>query len=128
MPESQISKRVLVAEDDPAILWMMRLRLERMGHVVDAAEDGAKALALFDHNAYDLVITDFRMPNLDGISLTEAIRAREAVHGERVPVIGISANAISHTVDRALASGMDRVLAKPFTVRQLSDAIAAVMT
>jgi CheY-like chemotaxis protein len=70
-------QRILIADDDPAVLLILRATLERMenGYGIVVAKDGAEALQEVLAQPFDLVITDVRMPGLDGIELVEAIRA-----------------------------------------------------
>ena len=70
-------KRILIADDDPRVLLILRPTLERMknGNRIEAARDGTEALQKVAAQPFDLVITDVRMPGLDGIELVEAIRA-----------------------------------------------------
>lgn len=73
-------KRILIADDDPTVLLILRAILERMGtgYEVLAARNGTEALAILENTPCDLVITDVRMPGVDGIELAEAIRAQNA--------------------------------------------------
>lgn len=82
-------RRILIADDDPAVLLILQATLERMenGYGIVAARDGAEALQEVLSQPFDLVITDVRMPGLDGIELVEAIRASKVT----VAVIWITA-------------------------------------
>lgn len=70
-------KRILLAEDDPAVSYILTRYLEKAGFAVRAAPDGHAALALFDAEPADLVVTDFRMPGMNGEELIVALRARQ---------------------------------------------------
>jgi CheY-like chemotaxis protein len=70
-------KRILIADDDPGVLFIMRAALLGLGeeYEVVAAKDGVQALDHIQRHPFDLVVTDLRMPGMDGVELTEAIRA-----------------------------------------------------
>ena len=98
----------------------MALRhLEVLGYQADAVEDGRQVLQALDEAAYDLVLMDCQMPELDGFEATRRIRRQE--RGSRhLPVIAVTAHAIKGDRERCLEAGMDDYLAKPFRVEQLS--------
>src|SRR5215831_4591266 len=68
------TKRILLAEDELMVAQTIRMALTVDDHAVEIAESGEKALALFNHAKYDLVIADFKMPGMDGLELAEAIK------------------------------------------------------
>jgi len=70
-------KRILLAEDDPAVSYILMRYLDKAGFAVRAAPDGRAALALFDAEPADLLVTDFRMPGMNGEELILALRARQ---------------------------------------------------
>jgi len=70
-------KRILLAEDDPAVSYILARYLDKAGFAVRAAPDGRAALALFDAEPADLVVTDFRMPGMNGEELILALRRRQ---------------------------------------------------
>ena len=123
---------LLVAEDHPANRRLVLLMLEKLGHRADVATNGSEAVAAGDGFAYDAILMDCQLPELDGFAATREIRRRAALRpaGERGPVriIALTANAL--TGDRALclAAGMDDYLSKPFTTQQLSAVLAKVGT
>ena len=77
-PGAAPSETVLVVEDEPAVRHLVALALERSGYHVIAAADGERAVALFDghEGAIDLLVTDLRMPQMDGAELVRLLRAR----------------------------------------------------
>lgn len=105
--------RILVAEDHPTNRWLIRKQLEQLGYAPDIHDDGRTALAAYKERKYDLLITDYLMPEFDGIDLTRAIRRLEAVSGTRLPIIGLTANAFEDTLEKCAEVGMDDVLTKP---------------
>ena len=140
-PRSSRRLRVLLAEDN-AINQKVALRmLERLGHHAVVADSGRAALAALDTHAFDLVLMDVEMPDLDGLEATAAIRALEAgvragtrepeaastyaAHrGRRIPIVALTAHAMRGSAERYLAAGMDAFLAKPFKAAELTSMIA----
>ena len=105
--------RILVAEDDQFTREMVQRALQADGHEVKMAGDGSEALDAFDEDpAFDLVITDVEMPNLDGLTLVESILVKNADQ----KVIIISGLADELTKARALLGPSVRMIAKPVTL------------
>ncbi|MDF1794169.1 MAG: ATP-binding protein [Thalassobaculaceae bacterium] len=119
--------RVLVAEDHSTNRWMLSRQLSRLGLIADVREDGAEALAAFRANHFDVVVTDYLMPEMDGIELTRAIREINRQSGERTPILGLTANAFQDSIDRCHAAGMDAVLTKPVEQSTIGRAIADLL-
>ena len=115
-------ERILVAEDNPANQKVIAFQLRKLGYAADLADDGAKALAMFQQGAYDLLLTDLHMPNMDGYQLTAALRQRQACRsdGRRLPVIALTANAQSGEAERCRHSGLDDFMTKPIGLTPLS--------
>lgn len=106
---------VLVADDDPDIRQLVRLRLERSGYTVVSATDGAEALELAADCAPDVAILDVAMPNLSGLEVTRALRERYAT----LPVILLTARARESDVREGAAAGADAYITKPFSPQEL---------
>ncbi len=113
---------LLVVDDDAHIREVMRFALEKAGHQVVEAADGAAALALFQKQPFDLLVLDIVMPELDGLELCRKIRALG-----HVPIIFVSSR--DEELDRVLGLelGGDDYLTKPFSPRELSARVAAVL-
>ena len=109
--------RVLLVEDNEVNREIALAMLERLGLVVDAAADGAQAVALAQAHRYALVLMDVQMPVLDGLAATRAIRALPG--GALVPVVALTANASDEDRRACAAAGMDDVLPKPMDVQEL---------
>jgi signal transduction histidine kinase/CheY-like chemotaxis protein len=117
--------RILLAEDNPVNALLAVSLLKRLGHVVDRAASGEEALAALTRAAamsapYDLVLMDVRMPGLDGLQTTQALRAR----GDRTPVVALTANAFEEDRRACLDAGMDDFLTKPLDADRLRAAVA----
>lgn len=111
--------RVLLAEDNPINALLARTLLEREGAKVDRAGSGEEALAALSAQVYDLVLMDVRMPGLNGVDATRALRAR----GVRTPVVALTADAFDDDRRACLAAGMNDFLVKPLT----PDALRSVL-
>jgi CheY-like chemotaxis protein len=114
--------RVLMVEDTDMNRQLMRILLAKSGCIVDEVENGWLALEALEHGQYDLVLMDCMMPVMDGYEATRRLRTREAASGAaRMPVIALTASALSGDRERCLEAGMDDYLAKPFTATQFAD-------
>ena len=102
---------VLVVDDDPLMREMLHITLEDEGFAVEAAEDGAAALARFDSVRPDLVLTDANMPVMNGFDLCQALRAHPA--GRHVPILMLTAAGDSQSIRRAFTSGATDFATKP---------------
>ncbi|QID18961.1 response regulator [Nitrogeniibacter mangrovi] len=117
--------RVLVAEDHPVNAEIVCALLGECGCRVTVANNGREAVAAYGSGAFDLVLMDIQMPELDGIEATRQIRAIERESGhERVPVIALTANALGDDRNAALGAGMDDYLTKPVTGERLRGVLA----
>jgi CheY-like chemotaxis protein len=112
-------RRILVVDDEPFVCDAVRMMLNFDGHVVETANNGMEALALFDKGKFDLVITDFAMPNMKGDELAAAIKARSP----KQPVVMITAYAEMLQSSGTPLKGVDFVISKPFLLENLREAI-----
>jgi two-component system, sensor histidine kinase and response regulator len=119
--------RVLVAEDNQVNRRVVTHLLERAGHLVVAAPDGRAALAALAQGRFDLCLMDVQMPEMDGLEATRTLRAHERARDlPRLPVVALTAQAMTGDRERCLAAGMDGYVSKPVDREQLFAAIAAV--
>lgn len=116
---------VLVADDDPDILDLVRYRLERSGYTVATAVDGNEAVRLAQELEPALAVLDVMMPCLNGFEVTR--RLRENAVTARIPVILLTAKAQEADVQEGFAAGADDYIRKPFSPRELSARVQAVL-
>ena len=116
------SLNVLVAEDTPTSQLVARAMLEKLGHRVCLAANGAEALALVTERKFDLILMDLQMPVMGGFEATSRIRALPGEAGQ-IPIISLSAQVLPETQDRSRAVGISGHLSKPITLESLSAAI-----
>lgn len=127
-PESSVGAplrplRVLLAEDNTVNQKLVTRMLARLGAEVAVAGTGRDAVARLEREAFDLVLMDCRMPDMDGYEAAAAVRAREGASGRaRVPILALTAGAEDDRA-RCLAAGMDDFLQKPTSLDQLSAAL-----
>ena len=111
---------VLVIDDEKGILQLIRLALTKFGHNVETATNGQEGIRKFDDGSFDIVITDIRMPGIDGNGVVNHIRKSEK---QSIPVI-----AISGTPWQTESSAFDMVLAKPFPLKELVESIGSLLS
>jgi two-component system sensor histidine kinase/response regulator len=116
--------RILLAEDNVVNQKVAVRVLEKQGHRVVVVGTGREALAACERAEFDVVLMDVQMPEMDGLEATAAIRERERAGGHRVPIIAMTAHAMTGDRDRCLAAGMDAYVSKPIDPQKLADAIA----
>jgi EAL domain-containing protein (putative c-di-GMP-specific phosphodiesterase class I)/DNA-binding response OmpR family regulator len=107
------ASRILVAEDNLINQEIMTAQLSLLGYQADFADNGALALEYWQRGGYDLLLTDIRMPEMNGYELVREIRMLEDDSGGRAPVIAITANALVDDAKKCYAAGVDEVIAKP---------------
>ncbi|GAB6113236.1 PAS domain S-box protein [Desulfomicrobium salsuginis] len=120
--------RILLVEDDPSNQMPIQIILTRAGHEIVLAEDGGKAVEALEGQRFDCVLMDIQMPVMDGVQATMAIRQSESLRGKRrVPIIAMTAYAMTGDREKFLTAGMDGYIAKPVVVADLMRTIAEVM-
>jgi PAS domain S-box-containing protein len=119
--------RILVAEDNAANQLYVRRVLEKNGHSARIVATGQEALEALEADAFDVVLMDVQMPEMDGLQATSAIRAAERGTGRHLPIIAVTAHAMRGDEERCLAAGVDAYIAKPARPRELLALIERVV-
>src|SRR5215207_214024 len=117
-------RTILVVDDDPRTVEIVRLRLERDGFRVRAAADGEAALAAVREISPDLIVLDLMLPKIDGLDVCHILRTE---HERAIPIIMLTARATEEDTLLGLESGADDYLTKPFSPRELSARVQAVL-
>jgi len=117
------SIRILVVDDEPKICEFLGVLLGREGYTVDSALDGASALERLRGNAYDLVISDLKMPAMDGFELARRIREMD----ESLPFIVMTGFATLGTAVEAMRQGVDDYITKPFKLEEMRKVVSRVL-
>jgi signal transduction histidine kinase/ActR/RegA family two-component response regulator len=117
---SPSARKILVAEDNKINQNLIEVVLQKCGHECVIAQDGVAAIELLEDardtpEAFDLVLMDIQMPNLDGVEATKRIRAR-GFTSDSLPIIAMTANAFEQDIEDALSAGMQAHLAKPLNI------------
>ncbi len=127
---SQLQGRnVLLVEDNPVNQMLAKRLLEKLGAKVSLAENGLKAMEQLQSRMFDVVLMDCQMPEMDGYEATRSIRRGGAGSAARhVPIIALTANALSGDRERCLEAGMNDYLAKPLDAKTLRAKLEVIMT
>ncbi|MBD3234424.1 MAG: response regulator [candidate division Zixibacteria bacterium] len=110
---------ILLAEDNPVNQRLALKLLEKRGHSVTVVDDGEQAVRKYEMETFDLILMDVQMPNMDGLSATQAIRELENATNKRIPIIAMTAHAMKGDREKCLDAGMDEYISKPITPREL---------
>ena len=121
--------RVLVAEDNAVNQKLIQRLLEKQRCEVDLVASGREAIEALGRQAYDFVLMDVHMPEMDGLEATGIIRAQEQAQNgsSHVPIIALTANAMTGDRDKCLAAGMDGYVSKPIRKQELFATIGQVL-
>jgi signal transduction histidine kinase/CheY-like chemotaxis protein/HPt (histidine-containing phosphotransfer) domain-containing protein len=114
---------ILVAEDNATNQKVILRLLSRLGYTAECVSDGEEALRALDQKSYGLLFADCHMPNLDGFGLVARIRGEELITRQHIPIVALTADALSGTETRCLQAGMDDYLTKPVTLERLDQVV-----
>ena len=118
---------ILLVEDNPVNQKLATRVLERMGHRISLAIDGAEAVCMTAEHLYEIVLMDVQMPVMDGLDATRAIRQREMQTKRHQKILAMTANAMRGDRDRCLEAGMDGYVSKPVDRQELVAEIERVL-
>jgi signal transduction histidine kinase/DNA-binding response OmpR family regulator len=122
-PPVRSPARILIAEDNLVNQRVALRILQKQGHTVVVAGNGLEALRILEQQTFDVILMDVQMPEMGGFEATAAIREREKKTGVRIPVIAMTAHAMTGDRELCLAAGMDDYLSKPIRARTLLDLV-----
>jgi two-component system sensor histidine kinase/response regulator len=121
--KGETALHILLAEDNTINQRVATALLQKMGHSVVVAANGQKALQALEKEAFDLVLMDAQMPEMDGFAATAAIRSQEKITGNHISVIAMTAHAMKGDRERCLDAGMDDYISKPISQQDLKAVI-----
>ncbi len=120
------SPRILVADDEPALLRLLEFVLGRRGYIIQGVTNGNAAVEVLKNESPDLAILDVMMPGLDGYEVLTFIR--ETAHLEGLPVVMLTARAQLDDIQLGLSLGADAYLAKPFDPEELLSVVESLIS
>lgn len=116
-------KRVLLADDNKMNILLAETVIKKYNIDIDTALDGKQALHLFENNNYDLILTDIQMPEMGGVELTQRIRKLKNKSKSSIHILAITANVLEEDRIKYLSSGINDLVLKPFSEKELMDKI-----
>jgi CheY-like chemotaxis protein len=123
-PNTVLSKlRILVAEDNITSQLIVKTKLEKAGHSLQIANNGIEAIRMAKEGAFDLILMDFEMPEMNGLEATRLIRKTEQESGQHIPIIAMTAYAMKEDKQKCLDAGMDAYLSKPVKLDELNNVV-----
>ena len=120
-----MKRKILLVEDHPANIEMLRMGLEFLGYTVTVAEDGEEAVEMAASEPADLIVMDILLPKVSGLEAVSRIRSNPKT--KSIPILAATALAMPGDMEKCLESGCDAYLAKPFTPKQLAAAIEKLL-
>ena len=117
---------VLIAEDNNVNQRLAVVMMQKLGHYTTVVTNGVDAVAKWKEGQFDLILMDVQMPELDGYEATRRIRSHELSTGTRIPIIAMTAHAMSGDRERCLEEGMDDYISKPVRREALEEAIGRI--
>ena len=119
---------VLLVEDNAVNRTVIEHQLRGLGLEYSTAEDGQKGLEMWQNGAFDLVLSDIHMPEMNGYDMSRAIRSKEAECGSKpVPIVAITANALQGEAEKCFEAGMDACLSKPVKLNDLAEKLERML-
>jgi PAS domain S-box-containing protein len=122
-----VALRILLAEDNIVNQRLISRMLQKMGHTVVVAKDGADALTILSQEQFDLIAMDMQMPVMDGLEATQKIRLSELSTRRHIPIVAITANAFEDDRRKCFEAGMNGYVVKPVSAKAIGDEVGRVM-
>lgn len=119
--------KLLVAEDNSINREIIGLYLKKLGCDYEVVGNGRLVVEGFEKGQYDIILMDVQMPEMDGLEATRIIRSKESNTNSRIPIIALTASAMTEDIDKCLAAGMDAHISKPLKVDKLREAIDSII-
>ena len=121
-----MKKRILLVEDAPMSIAVVRKEIEFLGYECVVAKDGQEAVRKASKHVPDLILMDISLPKMDGLQATAEIRKNPRTEG--IPIIAVTARAMPGDRERCLEAGCDEYMAKPLSHRELGPRIEKLLT
>ncbi len=118
-------KRILVVEDNPVIMELIRFLLITSGYQSKEARDGVEALKIAKENRFDLILLDIQLPGFDGLEVLKEIKKIPEI--QRTPVIALTAHAMQGDEDRFLKAGCSGYISKPIDISRFKSVLDSCM-
>jgi two-component system sensor histidine kinase/response regulator len=119
--------KILLVEDNPVNQKLIVRLLEKRGHLIKVAADGREAVNAFNQEYFDAILMDVQMPEMNGYEATAKIRDLELLSQNHIPIIAMTANAMTGDREKCLESGMDGYISKPIKSQELFDTLEQLM-
>ncbi len=126
LENTQMTWKVLLAEDNPDMVDMLQMTLEHWGYDFIVAKNGKEAVDMADYQLPDLVLLDIMLPNMDGLEAARLIRQNPKTHS--IPILAVTAKVFPKDREECLRNGCNDYLAKPFTLEELASRIEKLLT
>jgi signal transduction histidine kinase/CheY-like chemotaxis protein len=127
LPQSPRSFDILIAEDIPANIELLSIRLNQQGHNITVTENGRLALEQYKKKNFDLILMDVQMPIMDGLEATRQIRLLELESGSHISIIALTASILKEDRKKCIDAGMDIVVGKPIEFNILFDTMEKIV-
>jgi two-component system cell cycle response regulator DivK len=118
-------KKILIVEDNPANMRLIRMVLKTKGYSVLEATDGEEALTVATEGRPDLIVMDIQLPKMDGLEVTKKLR--QAPEFRQTPIIALTASAMDGDRERIIAAGCDEYISKPVNTRRFPMLVAKML-
>jgi len=121
--------KILLAEDNKTNILLATTILKKLGHIVSVAENGMEAIDFIKKNNFDVILMDVEMPGMDGIEATEKIRRGDCCSDKKnIPIIAMTAHAVSDVRQKAMDVGMNAYITKPINILELENTIMQIVS